>query len=60
MILRKKYFADKYSYEDFKNAYDMLSQNTKEFTELKIDKFTSRRSNSFKSTISDENNSASK
>lgn len=31
----KKYFADKYSYEDFKNAYDMLSRNIKEFTELK-------------------------
>ena len=31
----QKYFGDKYSYEDFKAAYDRLSQNIKEFTELK-------------------------
>lgn len=31
----QKYFEDKYSYEDFKAAYDRLSQNIKEFTELK-------------------------
>lgn len=31
----QKYFADRYSYEDFKAAYDRLSQNIKEFTELK-------------------------
>lgn len=29
----QKYFGDKYSYEDFKAAYDRLSQNIKEFTE---------------------------
>lgn len=31
----QKYFGDKYSYEDFKAAYDRLSQNIKEFIELK-------------------------
>lgn len=31
----QKYFGDKYSYEDFIAAYDRLSQNIKEFTELK-------------------------
>lgn len=31
----KKYFAEKYSYKDFKEAYDRLCQNIKEFTELK-------------------------
>lgn len=34
-MLIRSIFGDKYSYEDFKAAYDRLSQNIKEFTELK-------------------------
>ena len=30
-----KYFEEKYSWDEFKAAYDRLSQNIKEFTELK-------------------------
>ena len=31
----KKYFEEKYSWDEFRAAYDRLSQNIKEFTELK-------------------------